>query len=516
MSPSAAGGRRWIRFFIVVSIGIGIITSRMSRSRMSVGCFNVNVNINAVFRRSQQPSGQQSFVSFGVVDAFNLCHHHNGGRIETGSSSSSRSGSIHPIIHQNQHRHYCHYPRPYRQNDRGILLRQQPHSYCSSLITNLSTSSSAESSPSSTSRSSRSSSSSTGNTSRVEEKLLLKHLETIIGKSESELLAQCAWKNLQDPLTGYDQRFGRPAIRTYRAFVLPKEKEKKANKTRNRSDHLDDEDDNGDEKTDVTSIQLDAAAGRCARQIDFLIKRHRSHETEWIRHHDPASIDTIRSSESSTDEDTETARKKFPITLVLDNLRSAMNVGSIFRSAEATGCCRVVTCGITPHPGGSGCEKLAKAALGAERIVSTQHYPSTRSAIEEILEKRQCQNDQQQQNLLVVALETTDRSKLYTDLDYRLYYSNKNVGDEISSGQNPDSDSEWGEDAKGNENIDLADYQGIAIVLGNEVTGVDTNVLEMVDEIVELPTFGLKNSLNVASCAPVIIFEILRQWNANA
>ena len=53
---------------------------------------------------------------------------------------------------------------------------------------------------------------------------------------------------------------------------------------------------------------------------------------------------------------------------------------------------------------------------------------------------------------------------------------------------------------------------GVALVLGNEQIGVDTDVLAAVDGIVEIPTFGVKNSLNVASAATVVVFEVLRQW----
>ena len=52
-----------------------------------------------------------------------------------------------------------------------------------------------------------------------------------------------------------------------------------------------------------------------------------------------------------------------------------------------------------------------------------------------------------------------------------------------------------------------------ALVLGNEVTGVDTSVMEVCDTLIEIPTYGMKNSLNVASAAPVVIFEVLRQWD---
>jgi tRNA C32,U32 (ribose-2'-O)-methylase TrmJ len=50
------------------------------------------------------------------------------------------------------------------------------------------------------------------------------------------------------------------------------------------------------------------------------------------------------------------------------------------------------------------------------------------------------------------------------------------------------------------------------LILGNEVIGVDTAVLDLCDRIVEIPTFGQKNSLNVASAAPIVVYEVLRQW----
>jgi 23S rRNA (guanosine2251-2'-O)-methyltransferase len=73
----------------------------------------------------------------------------------------------------------------------------------------------------------------------------------------------------------------------------------------------------------------------------------------------------------------------------------------------------------------------------------------------------------------IVAMETTSRSRLYSQVAYP---------------------------------------RNVALVLGNEITGVDTRVMDMADMIVEIPTYGLKNSLNVASAAPVVLFELLRQW----
>ena len=181
--------------------------------------------------------------------------------------------------------------------------------------------------------------------------------------------------------------------------------------------------------------------------------------------------------------------QRFPIILVLDNLRSALNVGSLYRTAEASACQEVLTCGITPHPGGNGAEKLRKSALGAEHIVPTQHFRTTQHALQYVRSQHPQMN--------IVAMETTAISRLYTEVDYTKYYDENNGGG------------------------------GVVLVLGNEVTGVDTTLLDsmtddsnnspnisLVDDIVELPTFGEKNSLNVAACAPVVIYEILRQWEA--
>ena len=55
---------------------------------------------------------------------------------------------------------------------------------------------------------------------------------------------------------------------------------------------------------------------------------------------------------------------------------------------------------------------------------------------------------------------------------------------------------------------------GVALVLGNEETGVDTRVMQAAQGVIEIPTFGLKNSLNVAAAAPIVVFEILRQWGS--
>lgn len=253
----------------------------------------------------------------------------------------------------------------------------------------------------------------------------------------------------QTTMEGFDDRFGKPAIKSYRAYIDPKPSRAEA----------------------VARENVEVAANRFARQIDFLAKRHRSQAAEWVRHIDESQH-----------------RRTFPLILVLDNLRSAANVGSIYRSAEACGCLEILTTGITPHPNGNGSEKLAKSALGAEQILPTKHFATIRHAMEYLKEYRP--------NVMLVGMETTERSKLYNVIEY--------PGREAASS-----------DELAVEN-DRMISPGVALFLGNEVSGVDTDIMPLLDEVVEIPMFGIKNSLNVAACAPVVMYEILRQWKVSS
>lgn len=152
---------------------------------------------------------------------------------------------------------------------------------------------------------------------------------------------------------------------------------------------------------------------------------------------------------------------KFPVTLVLDNLRSAFNVGSIFRTADTTRLESVVTCGYTAHPPHP---RLDKTALGTIDYVHTRHQESTLEAVTAL----------QAQGVAVWALETTSASRSYTDVAFP---------------------------------------RPVALVLGNEALGVQPEVLDQCDALVQVPVFGYKNSLNVACTAAVVVYEILRQWN---
>lgn len=256
---------------------------------------------------------------------------------------------------------------------------------------------------------------------------------------DADLLADAAFRSVTTT-DGFDPRFGKSAIKAYRSYIDPKPSKMEA----------------------VARENVEVAANRYARQIDFLSKRHRSSEAEWVRH-----IDTSEH------------RRTFPLVLVLDNLRSAANVGSIYRSADACGCLEILTTGITPHPNGNGAEKLAKSALGAERTTTSRHFVTTKLALDFLREERP--------NLLLVGMETTEMSKCYTDVQYPGSKSASN-GDE-----------------------DTTQAPGVALFLGNEVTGVDTEIMPLLDQVVEIPMYGKKNSLNVAACAPIVMYEIDRK-----
>jgi 23S rRNA (guanosine2251-2'-O)-methyltransferase len=196
---------------------------------------------------------------------------------------------------------------------------------------------------------------------------------------------------------------------------------------------------------------VERAANRTAAQIDMTLRQTRADQAAYLRNNDKAM--TLLSSD----------RKTNSVVFVLDNIRSAFNVGSIFRTAETAGMAEIITCGITAHPPHP---KLRKTAFSAIDVVPHRHFDDIIQCIESL----------RGEGFKIVAMETTSKSQLYTAIDYP--------------------------------------SQKIALVLGNEVTGVDTRVMDQSDFIVEIPTYGLKNSLNVASAAPVVAFEVLRQWEA--
>lgn len=189
-------------------------------------------------------------------------------------------------------------------------------------------------------------------------------------------------------------------------------------------------------------------ASSIAKDIAKALREARAARSQWLRNHDRA-LEEVRERAVTT-----------PLSLVLDNLRSAENVGNIFRAAEAAQLQHVYCCGSTPvppHP------RLLKTALGAAEHVRHSQRPSVLRLV----------RDLRAEGVTVWAAETTARSELYTAQPMPA---------------------------------------PLALVLGNERTGVDTKVLDEVDAVVALPMLGVKNSLNVATACTVLLWEALRQW----
>jgi 23S rRNA (guanosine2251-2'-O)-methyltransferase len=151
-----------------------------------------------------------------------------------------------------------------------------------------------------------------------------------------------------------------------------------------------------------------------------------------------------------------------PVHVVLDNIRSAFNVGSIFRTGDAGAAAQMHLCGMTAHPPH---KKLEKTALGAFEYVPWTYYERNRDCVDALHE----------QGIPVVAIEVT--------------------GDAV-----PLPDFAW--------------PKPVAVVFGNEVNGVNHRVLRRADAIVRIPMHGYKNSINVATAFGIVLYDILGKWAA--
>lgn len=161
----------------------------------------------------------------------------------------------------------------------------------------------------------------------------------------------------------------------------------------------------------------------------------------------------------------EPIKKRDEVVVVLDNVRSVHNVGSIFRTSDALGVSKIYLCGITPAPidrFGRERTDLHKAALGAEKSVAWEQCYSTLSLVTSL----------RSEGYSVIAIEQGDRS-----VDYKTV---------IPSGKT-------------------------AFVFGNEVDGVSEDVLKQSDFVAHVPMMGEKESLNVSVCFGVAMFRFLNQ-----
>lgn len=155
---------------------------------------------------------------------------------------------------------------------------------------------------------------------------------------------------------------------------------------------------------------------------------------------------------------------KIPLTIILDNVRSLNNIGSVFRTSDAFLVEKIILCGITatpPHP------DIHKTALGAEYSVDWAFFGKTTDAI----------NSLKAANYVICAIEQTTDSIMLDKLQ-------------------PDKSAKY------------------ALILGNEVKGVSQDVVNMCDMCIEIPQHGTKHSLNVSVAAGIVIwsfFEKLKQ-----
>jgi tRNA G18 (ribose-2'-O)-methylase SpoU len=152
--------------------------------------------------------------------------------------------------------------------------------------------------------------------------------------------------------------------------------------------------------------------------------------------------------------------EKMPIVVVLENIRSAYNVGSVLRTADAFLLQAVYTTGYSPHPPH---KQIDKTALGAHETVLCRHFPDAAHAIASLKEE----------GFTVFAAEQAEDSILL----------NK---------------------------IDAGAYKKIAVVFGNEVSGVEQSTILLCDACIEIPQLGMKHSLNIATAAGVLLWELVK------
>ncbi len=151
---------------------------------------------------------------------------------------------------------------------------------------------------------------------------------------------------------------------------------------------------------------------------------------------------------------------KTPLILILDNVRSLNNIGSVFRTADAFLITKIYLCGITAQPPH---KDIHKTALGATETVAWEYCKSTLEVVTAL----------QQQDVRVVALEQTENATLLHEFN-------------------------------------MQPQTTYALVFGNEVKGVDQEVVTASDAVVEIPQFGTKHSLNIAVSVGIAVWEF---WN---
>ena len=150
-----------------------------------------------------------------------------------------------------------------------------------------------------------------------------------------------------------------------------------------------------------------------------------------------------------------------PVIAVLENIRSAYNVGSVFRTADAFLIEAIYICGYTSYPPH---KEIKKTALGAEDTVSWKYFKKIEEAIADL-----------------------------RSLGYKIFSV------------------EQAENSLKLQDVKFAANEKIALIFGNEVTGVEQSTILQTEGCIEIPQLGMKHSLNIATAAGVVLWELIRQ-----
>ena len=189
------------------------------------------------------------------------------------------------------------------------------------------------------------------------------------------------------------------------------------------------------------------------------------------------------------------ASEKMPLIVVLDDVRSMYNVGSVFRTADAFRVEAIYLCGITaqpPHP------EIHKTALGAEDTVAWQHFPTALDAV----------NTLKQQGYTVFSIEQCEGSTLLNELG--TFSSTESMrSEELGVHNNPKPSTLNPKPSTLNSQPSTVNSK-YALILGNEVKGVHQEVVDASDGCIEIPQFGTKHSLNVSTTAGIVIWEFAK------
>jgi tRNA G18 (ribose-2'-O)-methylase SpoU len=154
-------------------------------------------------------------------------------------------------------------------------------------------------------------------------------------------------------------------------------------------------------------------------------------------------------------------QQKFPLIVILDNIRSLNNIGSFFRTSDAFNVEKIYLCGITATPPH---RDIQKTALGATESMEWEHKISTLDLIQEL----------KIQGVKICSIEQAEKTTFL-------------------------------------QNVPSLPNEKYALVFGNEVDGVDQEVINASDYIIEIPQFGTKHSLNVSVCAGVVLWEFAKR-----